>query len=192
MAGQPYEIVIAPADVYIAPVGESFPAVTASPPGGNWTLIGTIGNENYGEDGVTISYEETVEDHRGLGSTGILKSGRTEESLLVNFMLHDLTLEEVTRALNFRSVATETNDKVLDLYQGHEVAYRALLVRSVSAYQDSANAQYELPRVRSAGTPEVIYRKGEAAGLAMAFRVLHDLNAASDADRFGRWRDNFQ
>lgn len=192
MAGQPYEIVIAPFSVYVAPVGESFPAVTADPPGGNWVEIGTNGNINFGEDGVTVQHQETVEDHRGLGSTGILKSGRTEEDMLISFTLHDLTLEEYTRALNFRSVATETNDKVLDIYMGHEVAYRALLVRGVSPYMDSANLQYEIPRVRAESAQEVVFQKGNPAGLQMMFRVLHDLNAASSADRFGRVRTQFQ
>lgn len=194
MGQAPYEIIAAPFEVYIAPVGEAMPAVTLEPPVGNWTLLGTLGDTEYGEDGVSVQHTETVEDFRSLGSTGPVKAFRTEEDLLVSFMLHDLTLEEYARALNFGTVVTDSNDKTLAMYQGQEVAYRALLVRGNGAgpYGASYNMQFEIPRVREDSAPEVIFTKGAPAGLALIFRAMIDLNAATDGARFGLIRTQFQ
>ncbi len=190
----PFEIVAAPYEVYVAPVGEAFPLITAEPPGGNWTLLGTLGDTEYGEDGVSVQHTETVEDFRSLGSTGPVKSFRTEEDLLVSFMLHDITLEEYARALNFGTVITTGDNKSLEMYQGQEVTYRALLVRGNDAgpYGAGYNMQYEVPRVREDSAPEVVFQKGTPAGLALVFRAMIDLNAASDGARFGNIRTQFQ
>jgi len=194
MAQAPFEIIAAPFEVYIAPVGEAMPAVTLEPPAGNWVLLGTLGDAEYGEDGVTIQHSETIEDFRSLGSTGPVKSFRTEEDLLISFMLHDLTLEEYARALNFNTVQTDADDKLIDLYRGQQVLYRALLVRGndTGPYGASYNIQYEVPRVRPDSAPEVVFQKGTPAGLALQFRAMIDLNAAADADRFGILRTQFQ
>lgn len=194
MAEQPYEIVAAPFEIYIAPIGESMPAVTLEPPVGNWVLIGTSGDSSYGEEGVTIEHSETIEDHRGLGGTGIIKSFRTEEGILVSLMLHDLTLEEVSYALNMNAVQTSSNDKLMDSYKGQQVATRALLVRGngAGAYGADYNLQWEFPRVRVATAHSLNFQKGIPAGIALAFEVMEDLSAASDADRFGIVRQQFQ
>lgn len=194
MGQVPYEIVAGPIEVYIAPVGESFPSIGTEPPGGNWTLIGTLGTQEYGEEGVSIAHEETVEDFRGLGSTGPLKSFRTEEEYTVSFMLNDLTLEEYVRALNFGTVTTDTDDKTIDIYQDTEVTYRALLVRSngINPYGAAYNIQYQIPRVREDSSPEVVFQKGTPAGLALSFRAMEDTSAATVGARFGVLRMQFQ
>lgn len=186
---QPYEIVAAPFEAYIAPVGESFPATNTSPPGGNWTLLGTSGDRNITQDGVSVSHDETVEDARMLGSTGPVKSFRTEESLTISLTLADISLEQYKYVLDFNSVTDNSGssppNKEIDTYKGDQVATRALLVRGPSPYDDSLTMQYEVPRVRASGTPEVVYQLGTPAGLAIAFFALIDLNASSDAKRFG-------
>ncbi len=194
MGQQPYEIIAGPAELYLAPVGEAFPAIGTEPPGGNWTLIATLGTQEYGEEGVTVSHEESVEDFRGLGSTGPIKSFRTEEELTIAVMVHDLTLEEYAKAFDFVTVATDSDDKTMDIYKSHEVAYRALLVRTngLGPYGANYNLQYEVPRVRSDSTPEVVFQKGIPVGLALQFRALEDLSAASESARFGIIRTQFQ
>lgn len=192
--GQPYEIIAAPFEVYIAPVGESFPAVTLEPPVGNWVLLGTSGASNVAEDGVTVQATEEVTDFRTLGGTGIVKSFRTLEDLTVSMLLHDLTLEEVARAFNFNTVSTDTDDKTMPLYKGPDVSYMALLVRGNDAgpYGTGYNLQFELPRVRPSGQPEMVFKKGDPAGVDVAFMVIQDLSASSDSERFGRIRTQFQ
>jgi hypothetical protein len=188
----PYEIIAAPLEVYVAPVGEAFPAVDASPPGGNWTLVGTLGSREYAEDGVTITHEETVEDFRGLGSTGILKSFRTEEGHMLSFSLVDLTLEQYRQRLNFNVVsqvaasAGVAGYRSVALYKGLEVVERALLIRGVSPYGDGMKNQYEFPRARPEGSTELTFQKGEPAMLNMEWVLLEDINASSDEFRFGR------
>ncbi|KKN39094.1 hypothetical protein LCGC14_0746900 [marine sediment metagenome] len=187
MSTEPYEVVVGPVEVYISPVGTAMPAVTLEPPASPWVLIGTLGNREIGEDGVSLAHEESIEDFRGLGSTGILKSMRTEEGIVISFMLNDITLAEYSRALNLNAKTTDGSDDVIDLYKGVDVATRALLVRGNGLGPNGAskNIQFELPRVRPDAAPDVVFVKGTPAGLALSFRVMDDLNAASSADRHG-------
>ncbi len=190
----PFEIVAGPIEVYIAPVGESFPLIGAEPPGGNWVLVGTEGASNTSEDGVTINLTETVEDFRTLGGTDIVKSFRTEEDMTISMVLADMTFEQVARALNFNTVTTDTDDKTIPLYKGAEVSYMALLVRGNdgSPYGQGYNLQFQVPRVRPSGEPEMVWVKGEPVGVAVEFMALRDLSAASDSLRFGIARAQFQ
>ena len=190
----PFEIVAGPIDVYIAPVGESFPAITAEPPGGNWLLLGANGSKNITDAGVTINMTETVEDFRGLGDTAIAKSFRTEEDMTIAMVLADMRFEELARALNFNTVSIDTNDKTIPLYKGADVSYMALLVRGngKSPYGENYNLQFQIPRVRPSGEPEVVWVKGEPVGLAIEFMALRDLSAASDSLNFGIARAKFQ
>ena len=190
----PFEIVATPAEVYIAAVGESFPNIGTEPPGGNWVLLGTLGNVEYNEDGVTVAHSETIEDFRSLGSTGPVKSFRTEEDLIISLMVVDITLEEYSRAMNFNTVATSSDDKLLQTYLGQEVIYKALLVRVPDGgpYGAGYNYQYEIPRVRPVSASEVIFHKGTPAGLALEFHAMIDLSAAAVANRFGQIRTQFQ
>lgn len=194
MSQTPFEIVAAPYELYVAAVGESFPAIGTEPPGGNWVLIGTSGADNYSEDGVTIQATETVEDFRTLGGTGPVKSFRTEEDLIVGVTLHDMTLEELARAFNFNTVSDDTDDRTMNLMKGLEVSYMALLVRGNGAgpYGTGYNMQWEIPRVRVSGEAEIVFTKGEPAGIAIEFMAMQDLSASSDAERFGRVRTQFQ
>lgn len=193
---KPYEIVIHPFTVWWAPVGESFPAIDADP-GGNWTKIGTSGNRNYSDDGVTVAHSQTIQRHRAAGSTGGRKASRTEEDFLVRFTLWDLLLEQYKLALNQNSVATTAAGsgtagfKELPIYRGLDVATLALLVRGVSpegvAADDTPwNAQFQLPVCYQSGSPEPVFAKSGPAGLALEFSALEDEDAASADERFGK------
>lgn len=188
---EPFEIITAPFDVWIAPVGEAFPGL-GTDPASPWELIGTNGNRNHSDDGVTITHNETVEDFRTRGATGPVKSFRTEESIVVAFNLHDLTLEQYARVMNFNAItdnsAETPPDKTIDLYRGVNVGVRALLVRGPSPYMDGGQMQFEVPKVRADGNSEVQFSKSTPAGLSLAFTTLEDLNAASESERFGRLR----
>ena len=194
MSQNPNHIIAGPVDVYVAPVGESFPAIGATP-AGNWTLIGTNGSDtDYTEDGVTVSHPETVEDFYSLGSTGPVKAFRTQEQMEISFELKDISADEYARVFNFGTKATDTDDYTVDIYRGLEVAYRALLIRGagLSPAGNAYNLQYEVPRVRQNSTPEVVYVKGEPAGLSLSFMAMIDLSAASESEKFGRLRYQFQ
>ena len=189
---EPYEIIAAPFTVWFAPVGEAFPEIDEDPTG-NWAMIGTNGDENYSEDGVTVAHPQTLEKTRLLGATGPKKVFRTEEDLMIRFTLLDMTLENYKHALNGNSVTTTAAGsgtagfKKIGLRRGLSVTTMALLVRgNASAYGADWKAQYEVPRCFQSGSPEPVHRKGQPAGLALSFDALEDTSAASADERFGR------
>lgn len=189
----PFEVVAQPFTLWVAAVGTAFPPIDEAP-GGGWTKVGSSGDLNYTEDGVTVTHNQSVEQWRALGSTGPRKAFRTEEELHVSLVVADLTLEQYSLAMNYNTVTTEAPGagaagyKVLGLSRGLEVPQRALLVRGASAspYGDGWGAQYEIPVAVQIGEPEVVFTKGEPAGLALEFSAIEDPDAAVETERFGR------
>lgn len=188
---EPYEIIGAPLTLWLAPVGTAFPLIDAAP-AGEWTLVGTSGDENYSEEGVTVSHSQTFSQARPAGSMGPRKAWRTEEDLRVSLVLWDLSLEQYATALNGVAVTTTAAGagaagfKQIGLTQGENVAFYALLARGVSPYGDGFNAQYEVPRCYQSGNPTPTYRKGTPSGLTLEFTAFEDPAAASAGERFGR------
>lgn len=191
MAAEPFHIIVAPYQIWRAPVGESFPAIDEVP-AGNWDLVGTDGNRDYDEAGITVTHGQNVEQFRFLGSTGPRKASRTEESLMLEFTVYDLSLEHYGAALNMKEptiVAAgggNPGTKTLALYQGFEVEVFSLLCRGAGPYGDGWDAQYEIPYAFRDGDLAPVYSKGEPAGLAWQVVVLEDPDAATEAERFGR------
>lgn len=186
----PYEIIAAPFTVWYAPVGSGFPNVDDTPltP---WAKVGSSGDLNYMDDGVTVAHNQTIEKFRALGDAGSRKVFRTEEDLMIRLILADITLEQYLHALNSNTVTTvaassNAGYKWLGLSRGFSVATVALMVRGPSPYGDSYTMQYEVPRAAQSGNPEVVYRKNTPAGLALEWTALVDPNAVSDDRRFGR------
>jgi hypothetical protein len=188
----PFEIIAQPFTLWVAAVGTAFPSLDDEP-GVSWTKVGTSGDRNYTEDGVTLSHAQSQEMFRALGSTGPRKAFRTEEELRIALVLADLTLEQYKLALNGNAITTQAAGagtagyKEIGLSRGLGVTQYALLVRGAHAspYMDGI-AQYEIPVVVEAGEPEVVFTKGEPAGLALEFVALEDPAAASEDERFGR------
>ena len=188
----PLDIVAAPFEIWIGPVGESFPAIEDTPVG-NWVKIGTSGNRSITEDGVTVQHQQTIEQFRSLGSTGPMKAFRTEESLIIAFTIADMTLENYKHALNQNTV-TDTavggnaGFRDVDLYQGLDLDQRALLVRGLNAspYLANTDIQYQVPVVYENGSKEIVAQKGTPIGLALEYIAIEDPNASTSADRFGK------
>lgn len=193
MSEQPFEIVAQPFEVWVAPVGETFPLIDVTP-AGSWVKVGTSGDLNYSEDGVKVAHSQSTELWRALGSTGPRKAFRTEEELHLSLSLADLTLEAYALAMNYNTVSSEAAGvgtagyKTLGLSRGLGVAQRALLVRGdgASPYGTGWNTQYEVPIVVQVAEPEVVFVKGEPAMLALEFVALEDPDAATEDERFGR------
>ena len=188
----PYEIVMAPADVYIAFEGEPFPAVDI-PPTGNWIPLGTAGKKNQAESGVTITHKQTLKEHRTTGSSGPVKVVRTSEDIVVECEIEDLTLEVYSKALNAAGISSiaqasgVAGARTMSMRQGLDVTTFALVLRSYSPYGDGLNLQYQFPKVYQEASPQVKFDgNGDAATLKFTFRVLEDPNADFDATRFGQ------
>ena len=191
--GVPHEIIAAPFDVYLGPVGETMPAIDAVP-GGNWVKLGTSGKKSYSEDGVTVEHSQEIEQVFTLGRTGPVKAFRTKEGLRIKVTVLDLTLERYRRLLNDVSITTTAagsgtaGHKAIPLTRGLDVQTLALLVRGdVSPDGASWKSQYEVPTVYVDGSPEVVLKKGEPAGLAFEFVALEDTSASSGQE-FGNLR----
>ena len=187
----PYEIIGAPLTLWLAPVGTAFPLIDAAP-ANTWIKVGTNGDRNYDEAGVTVTHGETFSEVATAGSTGPVKAFRTAESLKIKLMLLDVSLEQYATALGKATIATTAAGigtagfKKMGLSQGESVALYALLARGDSPYADAMTAQYEVPRCYQSAQAAPVYRKGTPAALELEFTALEDASAASAAERFGR------
>ena len=188
---KPYEMIMSPFEVWIAPVGETFPDVDDTP-SGNWEKLGTNGKKNISEDGVTVTHGQTINEHRNVGSTGPVKVARVQEDFTIEFVLEDLSIDQYAKVLNDVTVTTVSagtgipGTKEITLRQGQDVSTFALLVRGASPYGDSWTMQYEVPVVYQADNPAPVFKKGKVAGLKLTFKTLEDPNASTDAERFGK------
>lgn len=192
----PFNIIAAPFTVWYGPEGATFPAIDDEAddfedPAGDFTLVGTFGNLDYKEDGVTVTHNQTIVPYRALGDCGVRKNFRTEEDQQVRLMLADITLEGYQHALNGNTITTVVaslgvaGHKKIGLSRGFPITTVALLVRGPSPYIANGYMQYEIPRAQQVGNPETVYVKGVPAGLALTFSSLVDENAASEDERMG-------
>ena len=188
---QPYEIIVSPFQIYLAPVGEAF-SLLDDVPAGNWRLLGTSGKKNYAEDGVTVTHEQTINQIRTLGTTGPIKVARPEENMTIELILMDCSLEHYATLLNDVAVGDiaagvgTPGYREMTLRQGPDVTTFALICKGVSPYADGWYMQYQVPIVYQGSNPAPVYSKGAAAGLACNFMALEDPNAGTDAERFGK------
>lgn len=184
MATSPFEIIAGPADVYIAPVGETFPNVDDDP-AGNWLTLGET------EGGVKVTHNQTVDMLYTDQNTGPRKAIRSAEGLTIEFDLAELTLETYATALNDATVTANSGDsgsgttRSMTVYQHVDVAEFALLVRGPSPYMD-AFLDYRVPVVIQTGEPTLSFVKNDKAVFAVKWMALVDPNAATVADRFGQ------
>lgn len=190
----PYEIIGAPFKVWTAPVGTAFPSLDDDDPNSPWALVGTNGDLNYEDDGVTVQHPQGINKYRALGDSGSRKVFRTQEDLVIRLQLADLTLEQYAHALNGNSVTETPPDtgevgyKTIGMSRGLTIATMALLIRGPSPYVADGYLQFEVPFACQTGSPEVVMRRDRPAALQLEWSALVDPDAASEATRFGRIR----
>ena len=186
----PFEIIAAPFDIYVAPVGTTFTDVSQTP-SASWFLLGTSGSKNYDEEGVKIKHEQKIEEFRFLGLTAPRKASRTEESLTIGFKVADVSAAQYAKILN-NVALTNTAAAVLQggnlnfpllLGLGSPALYALIARCNESAGGVNFNTQYEVPIVYQGSSPEVLYMKGNPAQLECEFHALWD-----SALGFGRLR----
>ena len=172
---KPYEIIAAPANVYVAATGVAFPGINTVMPTAGWSDLGKT------EGGVMVRHTQSVEMLSSDQTIAPIKAIRSEESLEIEFALAELTLENYARVLNDATVtSTGGTEKKLQLYRGTVVNQFALLVRGPSPYGDF-NLQYEVPVVVQTEEPEVSFVKDDKAVLSCVFSALDD-HATTAAD----------
>lgn len=176
-------IVNGPMELWWAPVGTAFPDVDNDPAASSFVLIGTSGDENYDEDGVTIELNQTMEYFRPLGSTFPKCAFRTEQEVLVSVTMVDLSLAQLRAAMNFNSVSLDAGPpqtRAIDLDYGVEVQDVALLIRGTGKSPElaGANIQFELNRVVEQAAHSLEFVKGAPAGVELEFMALLDATGA--------------
>lgn len=183
---QPYEILADPYTIYLAPVGTPFPAIdddeqdfiAGGSPGGEWFRLGSSGNRNYEEGGVTITPEQETSEFRGAGETAPQKAFRTSEGLVIGLTLVDLSTDQHAKALDDRDVTTvaagagTAGHKSFDGYRGIHVKTYALLGRGMSPEDPELYRQLEVPVCYQSGGGEHTNQKGTPAGIALEYRAL--------------------
>ncbi len=188
------ELINGPFDVYLAPVGEEYPVINAAP-AGNWNKIGTNAARHYGEIGVKISHEQEIEKFRGLGGTELLKANRVLEEQVVSFILHDLVSGEFVKGFNLATATTDTaagtgtgGHQSFNLLRGLTVTEMALLIRGERKSPDliTENVQYEIPKVIQNANLELVFHKGEPAGLDFELLTIADYTYNSGNSPYGR------
>ena len=188
----PFEIIAAPFTIWKAPVAEAYPDVDTDPPAGNWVKVGTNGDLSYMEDGITISHPQSINPFRALGDSGSRKVFRQEEDCIVRVVLADVSLEAYTLGLHENTPADVAagvgtrGTRTIGLSRGLAVPTSALLIRGPSPYIDDEWLQYEIPIAAQSGSPEVVFRRDEPAGIALEWMALVDTGAATEFERFGR------
>jgi hypothetical protein len=189
MAVAPFEIISAPYDVYVAPVGTAFPDVSQAPAVA-WLLLGTSGNKNYDDDGVVVTHQQNIETFTPVGLTAPRKAFRTTEGLEIDFRIVDVSATQYARVLNNATVTNTAAGTSIGgnlnfpLLQGMQVNVYALLMRSLeSAGGSGFNSQYEVPIAFQNSEVEVAYKKGDPAGLNCEWMALWDSTLG-----FGRHR----
>lgn len=187
------EIIAAPFTVWIAPVGSAFPTLDEEP-GEAWSLLGTNGDRNYASGGVTVSHQrQIVQPPPPAGETAATVAMTESESLRVQLQLLDITLEQYAVVMGGNAVATTpaapgaSGYKVLGLaLPTGALPPFAVLARGPSPYAEGMIAQYELPHCCEAGSPRLVFTKGQPVGLSVDLLALSDPAATSEPMRFGR------
>jgi len=188
MAAQdPREIVVGPLEIWLAAAVEAEDDVDATP-AGNWGKVGTSGDENYTEDGVTVTHSQTIQEHRAVGATGPLKATRTEESLMIAFTLMDLSIAQLTKLLNNTTKSAGANYDYIGVRRGPDITVLSAIARGTGLSPSGAyNIQLYVPRCYQSGDLSPVFNKGTPAGCSAAFSALEYQSAATDEQRFGRW-----
>lgn len=183
MALSTYELLSGVGTLYAAPVGTAFPAVNATP-AAPWRALGET------DDGVKVTMDQKTEVKRTDQRTGPVKAIRTEEDVIIETKLAQVTLENLADLIG--NTVTDTppgagtiGTRAVPLHRGATVKEFAFLFRGNSPY-GAYPAQYELPRGYFDDAVEAEFTKDGFSSLPLKFMALEDLNAASEADRFGR------
>jgi len=173
----PFELVNGPVTIYYAAVGTAAPNVAVDPDG-SWSTLGTNGDKNYGDDGVTLTPSRDYAYQMVLGSTAPQKAFLQEQGYTVNVPLVDMTAETMARIMNGAAVSDmaassgEGGHRSFDLMISDDVSELAILIRGKSPYADDMSAQHWIPRCHVSDVGDYGYIKGEAATYDVEFTAL--------------------
>lgn len=189
----PFELIAQPADIWLAPFGTAFPDPWQAP-AAPWEVISVGGSRSLGESGVSVAMSQDIAFHRTAGTTAPVKASRQTEDLVITATVHDMTIESFARALGKLSSDVELTPadtttpgvREVSILRGIDMRNYALLVRFASPYEELGVAQFQVPNVVMAGSPDVVFSKGELAGIEIAFTAIEDVSNPIESERFGK------
>lgn len=176
----PFNVVVYPLTVYVAPTGTTFPAIDDDETGFDplWKKLGTAGAHDYDDSGVTTSHAGTTETFSGAISTVARKAFRTTEEFKLGFNLVDLSPEQYALIMDRAGITTVAvgvgvaGEKSFSVLRGITVETYALLARGLSTVEDSQNYQIEVAVCYQSGDPAPVFAKGAPAMLAVEFTAM--------------------
>jgi hypothetical protein len=181
------EVVAAPLTLYLAAIGTAFPAIDAAEGTFDvaWEKLGTEGDANYDDTGVTVSHAETVNDFTPAGRTMPVKRFRTGETFEITLNLVDLSPAAYAKVMNDATVTTVAaasgvaGEESFSLYRGDQVNSFAVLARGMSSIDNTLNMQYEFAIAFVSVNGNVVWNKGVPAMLPVS--ILAVRHADTDA-----------
>lgn len=176
----PYEVIGSPYDFYIAPVGEARPAITAAV-AGQWVQVGSRGAYSFSDEGVRMQAPASYNYFRGFKSAAPLKAFRSEEDVVFQVSIADLTPEQLANAFNqLAADVTELGTtRTLNLSRGLSVTQVAILMRGPSPFMDAGTAQFWVPNACNVSSPEIPIRRDNATVYQLEWRAIFYFDAAA-------------
>lgn len=178
-----YEVLVGVGTLYRAAADTAAPDVDDSP-GGDWTDLGDT------DGGVTVTPQQTIDEHRTDQETGPVKATRSEESLVIETNLVKALADTLGAVLG--NDVTETaagadsvGTKEVGLSRGADVETYAFLFRGDSPEQDGAPGQYYIPRGYFGGEMGMEFVKDGKTLVPVEFHALVDPDASSADEKFG-------
>lgn len=178
----PYEVIGAPFEFFIGPAGEPRPALNIAP-AGNWVQLGLRGKNSFSEEGVKMNSPAAYNYFRGYGSAAPIKAFRSEEDVMFQSSLADLTPESLANAFNqlAEDVVESGFKRQMNLSRGLSVLTAALLMRGPSPYMDEGTSQFWVPNACNVSSPEISVRRDNATIYALEWRaVFYSLATAGE------------
>jgi len=166
----PFNLVVGEGQIYMAPVGESFPAIDLATPAGNWVDLGKT------EGPVTITHVRAQNPIRTNQSAMLQKEVLVTADETIAFSLAETDLDsygdilqDVT-ATDTAAGAGTAGYKTIAISPSYSPQF-ALLVRTKSAIADGFR-QYEYHRGSFAADHAVAYTRGDKAVIPCEFNAM--------------------
>ena len=181
MAGNPSQYVYGPSNILHGLQGATVPNVGLDPSTSIWTLLGIAGSDDYAEEGVSITFEQTIATVKGSSNPNPRAARRTEAGVMVKVKVRDMNVGPFGHMLNGNppvntpaASGTAGFDRVA-LQQGLEVHQFALLVRLPdSPVNHEWNSQFYFPRMFVDSVSDIQFGMDEPAGLEITYKGLLD------------------
>ncbi len=175
-------ILVGSGTLYVGPVGEAFPAVNANP-AGNWVDMGEI------DGGVTVTHDQTIDEHQIDSESGPVKATRSGETLVITANLAEATSANLAKVLDDQTVAASgtPNKNTTPLYRSDGVVAEHAFLFKGNSPSGAFNAQYQLPRGYFGGTTARSFTKDTKTFTPVEFHALVDDTAGTEQQKFGNW-----